>query len=319
MDLNGFVSGQNPRRRESSLSRSRDGFINGLNKVSRAVSRGYRTRRPGLGSARSDAHDTQEQTDPIHLAAPVAQPARWPSLSWRRNASVASDHAHDADDSFFLHGRDPSDNRPPNTLLPPARMKSPVLVELRPSADYAKMGSSISTEPDTSISAYLSRVQQFLKDVKDLPWSSSRPTFDYYPGQPNRRRDPDAEEDDEEWNALSWYALLHRQYIDLLSSEESGTRSLPPESSLAYQPNLAYDYETPNRGDPTYAFSQGHDNPTYPHGYEAQSSVEPQQNGHVPLNSWQIYGPAVPSHISGHQYPYPMSWPPPPPPLPHSR
>jgi hypothetical protein len=301
------LSNLGPRgRRDRSLDRGRDGLIGGLDRLSRAVSRNRRNqsrrrRGPELATGQPETESAQEHSGPSHLGIP-SLPAR--NYNHRRNGLDISDNvsgAHDADDSFFLHGKPTT--VPPNILLPPARMTSPVLAQLRPSSDYAKKGSLISSAPDGSMGSYLSRLNHFLKEVGHLPWSTSTPTVSYYPGRSHSRWDKDS---DDGYIPFSWYALMHRQYIDLLSSESSKDRSLPPDSAIAYQPNLAYEFGAPTDQEHMYAYSDESNFPVYPHGYVRQESAEESQE-YPPSSSVPIHGPPVPEPFVEESQVYPPS------------
>jgi hypothetical protein len=184
------------------------------------------------------------------------------------------------------------------------RIPSPVPAELRPSVDYAKMGSPILSFQEISLTAYISRLREFFKDVYNLPWIAPRPTVDYFPGQSGTRPPP------EPLSPPNWYALLHRKPIDLMSNGSSSSRS-PPGDPQPYLPDLGYEYEASMGASegPTYAASQSYP-PVYPQGYYMPQPLYV-QTGYLPSSMVQIYGPPMPRHMAG-QYPYPIPWPLPP-------
>jgi hypothetical protein len=200
-------------------------------------------------------------------------------------------------------------------LLRSPRLGSPVQAELKLSADYAKMGdmdSSTSSEPDTPIGSYMSKVSHFVKEVKKLPWTRHRPTVDYYPGRGHRhfRFQSYTERD---WNPMSWYAFLHRQPIDLLSSESDGSRSPVPDSALAYAPHLPYEYGDPTNHTTLYDYYP----PIYPYGYVAQQSGNQNASDDtISSDSIPMHGPPIPSDMADDSHSFSLPWPPPPP-VPH--
>src|ERR1700722_17146987 len=210
-------------------------------------------------------------------------------------------------------------------IVPADRMPSPIAAELRLSTDYAKMGSPPASVREVPLSAYIFRLRQFLKDVYKLPWIAPRPTVDFYPRQSGSHAPP------ETLSPPNWYAFLHRQSIDLLSS---GSPS-PPVSSPDDWTNLADELEAPigDNEHPASTFPPsyypvygGYNFPRYmntgPIGYGPSNPVDiygppmPSQmvyietapSRYIPLNGVQIYGPPVSSH-AGRQYPYPIPWP----------
>jgi hypothetical protein len=213
-------------------------------------------------------------------------------------------------------------------IVPADRMPSPIAAELRLSTDYAKMDSPPASLRDVPLSAYISRLRQFLKDVYKLPWIAPRPTVDFYPRQSGSHAPP------ETLSPPNWYAFLHRQSIDLLSS---GSPSPPRAfSSPDDWTNLADELDVPI-GDnehpastfPTsyYPVYEGYNLPRYmntgPIGYGPSNPadiygppmpsqmvyIETGPSRYIPLSGVQIYGPPVSSH-AGRQYPYPIPWPP---------
>ncbi|TFY62276.1 hypothetical protein EVJ58_g3961 [Rhodofomes roseus] len=104
-----------------------------------------------------------------------------------------------------------SATRPPLGLSSPA-VGTPVLVEPRPTRDYAKMESPIRTAPpDDSFSAHITRIHNFIVELKNLPWVSSRVTVDYFPEKSGRARDPKIKPG-------SWYSTPQHHEIDLLAT-----------------------------------------------------------------------------------------------------
>ena len=312
---NDTLSDSEDKGHQGLLRRGTTRFADGLHRVTSAVSKGVQHSWRSPDDSRStdddaDDADSQAQSDSDSSPSPLGA---WASTKRRRKNSTAAHTGHDADDSFFLHGAQLPVADIQSALLRPPRVKSPVLADLKRSADYAKMmdmDSSTSSAPDSSIGSYISKLSQFVKDVKKLPWTAHRPTVDYHPGRGHRRfRFQRYSEND--WDPMSWYALLHRQPIDLLSNESDGSRTPPPDSAIAQQPYLSYEYDYPS------TISEGHVPAIYPYGYVPQQPVvQPPQDEPIPTGSIPIHGPPLPSDMMENQYSYPLPWPPPPP-IPH--
>lgn len=108
-----------------------------------------------------------------------------------------------------------------NGIPGPAPLGSPVPVEPRPTADYAKMESPVRTAPpDDSFSAHITRIHNFLVDLKNLPWFSPRVTIDYYPEKSPRARDPKVK-------SGSWYTTREHQHLDLLETPATRKAEIP--------------------------------------------------------------------------------------------
>ncbi|KZT71999.1 hypothetical protein DAEQUDRAFT_82038 [Daedalea quercina L-15889] len=140
-----------------------------------------------------------------------------------RNAAVQVSPEH--------HGEEPPQQgssmptRPPLAFPPPVvgspAVGTPVLVEPRPTRDYAKMESPVRTAPpDDSFSAHITRIHNFLVELKNLPWVSSRVTADYYPEKSNRARDPKIKPG-------SWYSTRQHHEIDLLATPAALKAEVP--------------------------------------------------------------------------------------------
>ncbi|EIN14630.1 hypothetical protein PUNSTDRAFT_124090 [Punctularia strigosozonata HHB-11173 SS5] len=70
------------------------------------------------------------------------------------------------------------------------QVASPVFVEPQPASDYDKMSSAFHTAPSefSTFASYWDRVQQFLHELADLPWMSTRVTTDFIPSDNPRSR-----------------------------------------------------------------------------------------------------------------------------------
>jgi hypothetical protein len=296
-----FISRKDAERRRVPISP----LLNGLKKFGKAIRRrknftgeGRWDARRGLAGA-VDSNSVPFQSDAVVTPYLVGGPSEPDSLVPQPNHDrrIPPSHGHqDNETASAAHEYFPLSSR----------ISNPVAAELRPSADYAKMGSPASKLQDLPLSIYATRLREFLKDVYNLPWIASRPTADYYPPQPGTRAPA------EPLSPINWYALLHRKPVDLLSS---GSSSSPdsPDAPLSYHPNLVYGYEAPAGAgrDPTSTMAPEHP-PLYPREYYLPQPVYIDTRPpirHVPLNAVQIYGPPVP-HITGHQHPYPTPWPP---------
>ena len=94
-----------------------------------------------------------------------------------------------------------------------------VAVEPQPGSDYAKMDSPIRfARPDDSFSTHITRVHDFFRDLKELPWTSDRVAIDYEPTRSGRafvgKMKP----------AGSWYTSNKHQDIDLLAPASNPPR-----------------------------------------------------------------------------------------------
>jgi hypothetical protein len=181
------------------------------------------------------------------------------------------------------------DREPPHVLLSPAPgVQSPVLVEPRPSDDYAKMPSQEPPPPEPSLSDYVSRIYQFIKYINDLPWISPRTTVDYIPGQSSRSRtrtqsaQPAHRHGHGRSNTVSWYAPPMHQSIDLLSSGPSAMATLPDSNAT-----LAYPSDTGAKNRWPYRAILPH--PAVPNDDGTVSDPRhvnaPRSNRHVPSSS----------------------------------
>jgi len=66
---------------------------------------------------------------------------------------------------------------------------SPIVADIQPAPDYAKMDIPPSTAPsDVSFNTYLSRIRQVIEHVNSLPWVAERVTVDYYPAGIRREK-----------------------------------------------------------------------------------------------------------------------------------
>ncbi|OCH85117.1 hypothetical protein OBBRIDRAFT_336615 [Obba rivulosa] len=106
---------------------------------------------------------------------------------------------------------------PPGSIGTPANLGTPVLANPLPTVDYQKMEPPVRFHPqDDSFSAHINRVAQFLHQLKDLPWTSSRIVDDFEPGKSRRARFSGNKPQG------SWYsAHKERVELDLLASSRS--------------------------------------------------------------------------------------------------
>ncbi|KAH7908349.1 hypothetical protein BJ138DRAFT_371007 [Hygrophoropsis aurantiaca] len=112
---------------------------------------------------------------------------------------------------------------PPHSFHPSAEaIASPILASPKPGSDFAKMESPIRAPSDTSLGSQLLRMQQFVRELVELPWVASPVSVQYKPGDSrraklNRRRDlkPSA----------SWYQSRRDRSIDLLAGSPNRSQS----------------------------------------------------------------------------------------------
>lgn len=112
-------------------------------------------------------------------------------------------------------------------------METPIQVTPLPTSDYKGMDVPPRLEPpDDSFSAHINRLQNFFRQVRDLPWTSSRITVDYFPMESSRARLAEKVRVDG-----SWYSQREMASIDLLEpatvtpftgGAESQPRAPPP-------------------------------------------------------------------------------------------
>ena len=308
-DLESGVRPQRGSRRERGRSLV-DGFIVGFKKLPKAVMKTYqsaerRTERGGM----STMHELPISHTVGQLLTPIVDSGssvRGPKpLTPPVALNHTSRHSHEGEADATQH-----------VLLSPAMgINSPILVEPRPSSDYAKMEPPVPAPPEPSLGHYVSRIHRFIKDVNDLPWVSPRTTVDYIPGQSSRSRDHSQRTrvPGRPSTTLSWYAPPMHQSLDLLSSGPTPMTRLPNSSvTLAYPPDLGTheakgQWSGAGSGDGGGPFVQS---PSFIHS-QGDTVPAPQMGRHV--RSVQIYDPpvAVTSQRAGSQYPYPIVRPPP--------
>ncbi|THV03903.1 hypothetical protein K435DRAFT_774753 [Dendrothele bispora CBS 962.96] len=109
-------------------------------------------------------------------------------------------------DGFHPSDFPTSYNMPPQSNYIPANSAglynytfgSPVLADIKPASDYAKMDIPPSTAPsDVSLNTYFSRIRQAVEHINSLPWVSERVTVDYYPAGIRREKITRKEKDRE--------------------------------------------------------------------------------------------------------------------------
>lgn len=199
------------------------GFVTGLRKIPRAVTRGvWHTRKP-------DEHATMDIQDPAALEntlprydAPgqtIPDPASVHYVSGVSMPSANTAHISGADHDPSLVPLDGQDSEPAaahhgSTILQSPAVGTPVQIDPEYASDYDKMSSPIHIPmPDDSFSAHFSRMNNFIKTVRDLPWiaSPAHIAAEYVPAQSSRARyhimKPEG----------SWYRTPTHQAIDLLS------------------------------------------------------------------------------------------------------
>ncbi|EIM83775.1 uncharacterized protein STEHIDRAFT_170268 [Stereum hirsutum FP-91666 SS1] len=204
-----------------------------------------------LGSPRH----TQSQRSPSHLSVSGGQMSSSRRSSTRRTSRTSAptvrnpDPESDADQSGPSSSSEgiPSPGHPALNISPPrdptgvhfdirrerpstsrtgsrprgdtgitAEPETPVLVEPKPAPDYARMQSPIQPRPEPSFPSQLARIQNFFRNVNDLPWmSTENVTVDFVP---RTRAGP----------SRTWYAPRRHASVDLLAGHGggSGTRLL---------------------------------------------------------------------------------------------
>ncbi|KAH9830003.1 uncharacterized protein C8Q71DRAFT_717556 [Rhodofomes roseus] len=211
------------------------GFVTGLRNLPRLM---VKTERRAL---RKGAPELYAAQDPEALPAydDPSQPVPGPSnVHYVQAMEMPSEHVASSQMSYavgdsqdrpvqilpeYRNEEPPPQNsatRPPLGLSSPA-VGTPVLVEPRPTRDYAKMESPIRTAPpDDSFSAHITRIHNFIVELKNLPWVSSRVTVDYFPEKSGRARDPKIKPG-------SWYSTPQHHEIDLLATPAAAKAEVP--------------------------------------------------------------------------------------------
>ncbi|KAG6905116.1 hypothetical protein DXG01_004775 [Tephrocybe rancida] len=113
---------------------------------------------------------------------------------------------------------------------------SPVYIEPQPTIDYAKMDSPrISI---ASIGSYISRVQQFFRDLNELPWVAERITVDYVPGETKGRRQA---RERRLQRPISWYGdTPHARILPQLFSDTTSPTSQPEVRQIQAQQSTPF-------------------------------------------------------------------------------
>ncbi|KAI0351883.1 hypothetical protein OH77DRAFT_838125 [Trametes cingulata] len=236
------------------------GFVASLRKLPQAVVKSHFYDRK---STRKGAPGTEQPTGPSHYlpayddpGVTVTDPA---SVHYVEGVTIPPGPRSPSQISYADATRPPSGtqrysgqsaphsamraNSPRIRTTPPA---TPVLVSPHPASDYAKMDSPVRfAPPDDSFNAHITRVKDFLHELKALPWTSSRVALDYIPTQSSRARVGKAKQ------AGSWYTGVGpHQDIDLLGSARPAPRRLRSEDGGASMRSgarvaIAHDGRTP--------------------------------------------------------------------------
>lgn len=206
-------------------------------------------------------------------------------------------------------------------LLPPAPgVDLPMLFEPLPGSDYAKMDSPPGPPSGVSFRTYMSRIQQFLRAVNELPWvAEERVTVDYVPGQSRRRRREGSQgEGQGRRPILSWYNPNQQFTVDLLSGSSPDGRgyysNAPP---VPMQKGPGEEDPIPMQGmNPPFAYPNSNSN--YPYPTQGTSSSYPRQGAGTSSYPVQDTGATSTSNYT-RRVPVPqLDSPAPPPPIPKS-
>ncbi|KAI0334612.1 hypothetical protein GY45DRAFT_1121515 [Cubamyces sp. BRFM 1775] len=238
------------------------GFIAGLRKLPKAMVKSSLYDRK---ATRKGAPGTELETGPSHYlpayddpGVTVADPS---SVHYVEAVGVPTSPASHSQRSYADNSRPTSNSRSqrysnmsvPHSLRPTSprivttpQPMSPVLVNPAPASDYAKMDSPVRiAPPDDSFSAHVTRVKDFLHELKSLPWTSSRVALDYVPTQSSRARVGKAKQ------SGSWYTGVGpHQDIDLLGSGRLAPRQLREDGGASIRSAgariaIAHDGRTP--------------------------------------------------------------------------
>lgn len=235
------------------------GFVAQLRKLPNAMSKSHfydrkstRKGAPGMEQQPGQSHYLPAYDEPgvtvrnpesVHYVEAVSMPQSPGSMSQvsyadpsRPQSGVRSSQRHSGQSNAHSAGRPTS---PPRLITSPAL--SAVLVSPHPASDYAKMDSPVRfAAPDDSFSAHVTRVKDFVHELKALPWTSSRVALDYVPTQSSRARTGKAKQ------AGSWYTGVQgHQDIDLLGSARPAPRRLRSEDGQSARIAVAHDGRTP--------------------------------------------------------------------------
>ena len=292
------------------------GFVSSLRKFPKAIRVGRKSRKPTrrgtddtgetggsgeLGDAVPPRYHTIDESGPsnvqyveaISMPEPeLAPPAsRHPSPPGTVAGSLApASRAHSRPVSASHHDHDPPDTTIANQQdgfstgadvhANTEIVDSPVLVEPLRSSGFARMNSRTHDVSERSFSSQTFPFNRFLKDLKDLPWISTRVTTDYIPGT-NRRAGKSIK------TSSSWYKGPHHESLDLLSSGTSSSSPLSPYShrSRRERDSQSHSYpfmHPPNRRSTRHyrtrtgshdsrreLYSDGYNYPMYPFPYPA--------------------------------------------------
>ncbi|KAI8974586.1 hypothetical protein BD414DRAFT_468170 [Trametes punicea] len=238
------------------------GFVAGLRRLPKAMVKSHfydrkatRKGAPGTELETGPSHYLPAYDDPgvtvadpasVHYVEAVEMPTGPRSPSQVSYADPTRPPSNAVSQRYSGQSNPQSATRPtsPRIVTTPTPM-SPVLVTPHPASDYAKMDSPVrQAAPDDSFSAHVTRVKDFLHDLKHLPWTSSRVALDYIPTQGSRARVGKAK------HAGSWYTGVRgHQEIDLLGSGRPTPRRLRSDGGASVRSGphiaIAHDGRTP--------------------------------------------------------------------------
>ncbi|KAI0628221.1 hypothetical protein C8Q77DRAFT_1162387 [Trametes polyzona] len=233
------------------------GFVASLRKLPQAVVKSHfydrkSTRRgaPGTEQPTGPSHYLPAYDDPgvtvphpesMHYVEAVGMPTSPRSLSQVSHPDLTRPSSGVRSQRYSGQSVPHSANRAASPRIRTMPEVTPVVVSPHPASDYAKMDSPVRfAPPDDSFSAHVTRVKDFLHDLKALPWTSSRVALDYIPAQSSRARVGKAKE------VRSWYTGVQaHQEIDLLGSARPAPRRLRSEDGGSARVVIAHDGRTP--------------------------------------------------------------------------
>lgn len=174
---------------------------------------------PGLPMYQSYLEDPP--VDPANVEIVSGMPMPTPHTISITSPSLreSQDHDNDADQTAYsdMHPSRPNTQAGDTTLIHQSEINIgsplPIQTDPQPTSDYDKMSSVLQSTPSVSIAAHINRIQQFFRDVNDLPWVSSRVAVDYIP-EKNGRRGTGKRQTAK--TSETWYPV--HQDLDLLSN-----------------------------------------------------------------------------------------------------
>jgi hypothetical protein len=273
------------------------GFVSGLKKLPKVMMKRYTSERSPVRSGTGMIpHYDDQPPIPIPVGRPsdvqfaeetMEIPARQDDIVHEQVASDSTGIDHDGATTLVHDG---TWAPPPPPIVP--IIGSPVSL----TSDYeSNMPFRSDIRSDASLGTHVSRLIEVLSNLKHMPWiAQSRVTFDYIPGETNRKRFSQGR------RQTTWYPSLGpRSSLDLL---EGASPLQPPLSSIPpHKPDRSSIPESPSeshsghghRHQPSYPTEIGHGQVRYPRGYVAYESYQVQPSYGPPISAPTGWGQPV--------------------------